>query len=396
MTSAPERPSYLLDNTDAALFPHLFETLNEMRDTCPVAWSEAGGGFWALTKYDDVNYAAKTHEVYSVAQGIMIPPTGATMRVIPAELDPPRHTKFRKLTLPYFTEPALQKWIPGIRDITQDAFAKVMPDGTADLVNDIALPVPVLAISLILGLEPDKWRRIRDLASAFLAAVGHDKTQARARAVELESFLEEQIDARRGKEPTDILGRLVNATIDDEPIDPREVLGLVQLLVVAGHETTVNGLATTTYRIISEPGLRERLLADRSLIPAVIDEALRLHPPVWNMARTVVQETEVRGERLCPGEKVMLTYGAANRDPDRFDEPEEFRVPRENNQHLTFGSGRHRCIGEPLAKIELTLGIEALLDNMPDVELAGEPVWGGGTNQHGLHSLPVRFTPRPS
>lgn len=396
MTATPERPSYLLDNTDASLFPHLFETLNEIRETCPVAWSEAGGGFWALTKYDDVAHAAKTHQVYSVAQGIMIPPTGATMPVIPAELDPPRHTAFRKLSLPFFTEPALQKWVPGIRDITRQAFSAVLPDGRADLVRDVAHPVPVLAISLVLGLEPGHWRRIRELASAFLAAVGHDRTQAHARAVELEGFLQEQIDARRGVEPSDILGRLVNATVEGEPIAARELLGLVQLLVVAGHETTVNGLATTTYRLITEPGLRDRLLADRSLIPDVIDEALRLHPPVWNMARTVVAETEVRGERLCPGEKVMLAYGAANRDPDRFPDPEQFQVPRRDNQHLTFGSGRHRCIGEPLARIELTLGIEALLDLMPDVELDGEPVWGGGTNQHGLKSLPVRFTARPA
>jgi len=131
-------------------------------------------------------------------------------------------------------------------------------------------------------------------------------------------------------------------------------------------------------------------------MPSVIDETLRLHPPVWNMGRTIADETEVRGQALCPGEKVMLVYGAANRDPDRFPEPEEFLVGRENNQHLTFGSGRHRCLGEPLAKIELTLALEYILDNLPDVTLDGEPVWGGGTNQHGLRSLPVKFTPRIS
>ncbi len=394
MTEAPARPSYQLDNTDQELFGHLFETLNDMRETCPVAWSDTGGGFWALSKYNDVAFAAQNHEIYSVAQGIMIPPTGASMPVIPAELDPPQHTKYRRLALPFFTERALAPFVPGIQDIVREAFDNVLPVGKADLVNDVALPVPVLAISLILGLDPSEWRRIRDLASAFLAAVGHDRTQARARAQELEAFLEEQIEVRRGKEPQDILGRLVNSTIDEQPIGERELLGMVQLMVVAGHETTVNGIATAAYRIAAEPGLRDRLLADRSLIPYVIDESLRLHPPVWNMARTAVVETDVRGETICPGEKVMLTYGAANRDPDRFENPEKFVVPREANQHLAFGSGRHRCIGEPLARIELTLGIEALLDRMPDFELDGEPVWGGGTNQHGLHSLPVRFTPR--
>jgi cytochrome P450 len=110
------------------------------------------------------------------------------------------------------------------------------------------------------------------------------------------------------------------------------------------------------------------------------------------MGRTVAAETDVRGSRLCPGEKVMLAYGAANRDPDRFPDPETFDADRASNQHLTFGSGRHRCVGEPLAKIELRLALNYILDTIPDVELDGEPVWGGGTNQHGLRSLPVRFT----
>ena len=393
MTEAPARPEYDLDNTDPTLLLHLFPTLNDMRERCPVAWSPNFGGFWALTRYDDVVKAAMDYQNFTSAEGIMIPPTGASMKVIPAEVDPPRHTKLRKLMLPYFTEPALQKWVPGIRGIINDAFAPVLDKGKADLVSDVAHPVPVLAISLVLGMLDEDWRRIRDLGQAFLAATGN-RELAREKAKDLEDYLEEQIDARRGKPAQDILGELVNGQIDGEPISPAEVLGLTQLTVVAGHETTVNGMATLTYRLVTEPGLRDRVLADRSLLPFVIDETLRLHPPVWNMARTVAQDTEVRGVAMCPGEKVMLAYGAANRDPERFPDPESFVVPRENNQHLTFGSGRHRCIGEPLAKIELTLAAEFILDHIPDVELDGEPVWGGGTNQHGMRSLPVRFTPR--
>jgi cytochrome P450 len=397
MTEAPTRPEhYDLDNTDPELFQHLFETLNDMRDTCPVAWSPAFGGFWALTKYEDVVKAAMDHEHFTVSQGIMIPPTGASMKVIPAELDPPRHTKFRKLVLPYFTEPALQKWIPDIRRVIEDAFEPVLEQGHADLVSDVAHPVPVLIICAVLGMLDEDWRRIRDLASAFLEATGN-RELAREKARDLEAYLEEQIDARRGQPVKDILGAIVNAEIaGDEPITPQEILGLVQLMVVAGHETTVNGMATLTYRVIGEPGLRDRLLADRSLIPGVIDECLRLHPPVWNMGRTIATEVEVRGTQMCPGEKVMLAYGAANRDPDRFESPEEFRPDRKSNQHLTFGSGRHRCLGESLARLELRLVMEYILDTIPDVALDGEPVWGGGTNTHGMSSLRVTFTPPAS
>jgi cytochrome P450 len=396
MTDARIRPDeYDFDNTDPALFPHLFETLNEMRETCPVAWSPHFGGFWALSRYDDVTAAANDFRHFSSAQGIMMPPTGASMKVIPAEVDPPRHTKLRKLEAPYFSGPALEQWVPGIRQIFADAFAPVLPIGRADLVKDVARPVPVLAISLVLGMLGEDWRQIRDLAEQFLAATGRPEV-ARAKAKDLEEYLEKQIEQRRGSEPGDILGQLVHSTIDGEPLTPAEVLGLVQLTVVAGHETTVNGIATLVYRVIAEPGLKDRLIADRSLIPATIDESLRLHPPVWNMARTVAEDTEVRGTSMCSGERVMLMFGAANRDPERFEDPESFVVPREGNRHLTFGSGRHRCLGEPLAKIELTAAIDFILDTIPDVELDGEPEWGGGTNQHGMRSLPIRFTPPAS
>jgi cytochrome P450 len=393
MTDARVHPhEYDLDNTDPELFGHLFETLNEMRDTCPVAWSPNFGGFWALSRYDDVSLAANDYRHFCSGEGIMMPPTGASMKVVPAEVDPPRHTKLRKLVAPYFTGPALERWVPGIRSIIADAFAPVLPLGETDLVKDVARPVPVLAISLILGMLGEDWRRIRDLAEQFLAATGNPEL-ARQRAHELEAYLEEQIDARRGREPDDILGQLVNATIDDEPLSHQEILGLVQLTVVAGHETTVNGIATLTYRVLREPGLKERLLEDRALVPAAIDESLRLHPPVWNMARTVAEETEVRGVPMTTGDKVMLVYGAANRDPERFPDPEAFVVPRDANRHLTFGYGRHRCLGEPLAKIELAAALDFMLDTIPDMELAAEPEWGGGTNQHGIRSLPVRFTP---
>jgi cytochrome P450 len=389
-TSRPETVSF--DNTDPDVISHLYENVTDVQARCPVAWSEASGGFWMLTKYDDVVEASRDWETYTVTQGIMIPATGASMPVIPAELDPPRHSKLRKLVLPNFTDKSLEPWVPGIREIIAEAFAPLLPTGRADIVVDVARPVPVLAICLILGIDRD-WMLIRRLAEEFLAATGKPEL-ARAKAAELEAFLEEEIKARRGQPVTDLLGRYVNAEIDGEVIPERELLGLVQLLVVAGHETTVNGMGMLLYRLVSEPGLSARLLADRSLVDHAIDETLRLHPPVWNMARTIREETTLRGSTLCPGEKVMLVYGGANRDPDKFEDPQSFDIDRPGvTQHLTFGSGRHRCIGEALARLELRLTLNYVLDTIPDVELAGEPVFGGGTNQYGPRSMPVRFTP---
>jgi cytochrome P450 len=395
MTERASRPeSVAFDNTDPELIGQLYPRLAQVRAKCPVAWSDASDGFWMLTKYDDIVEASRDWQTFTVTKGIMIPATGASMPVIPAELDPPRHTKLRKLVLPNFTDKALQPWVPGLQKIIASAFEPLLPLGQADVVVDIARPVPVLAICMILGIDRD-WRQIRQLAEDFLAATG--KQEARAKAAELEAMLEDEIEARRGRPARDLLGAYVNAEIDGETIPPRELLGLVQLVVVAGHETTVNGMGMLMYRLCAEPGLRERVLADRTLVDKVIDETLRLHPPVWNMARTVRDETTMRGSQRCPGEKVMLVYGAANRDPDKFADPDAFDIDRAGiTQHLTFGSGRHRCIGEALARLELRLTLNYVLDTIPDVALNGEPVFGGGTNQYGPRSLPVKFTPAGS
>jgi cytochrome P450 len=395
MTERASRPeSVAFDNTDPELIGQLYPRLAQVRAKCPVAWSDASDGFWMLTKYDDIVEASRDWQTFTVTKGIMIPATGASMPVIPAELDPPRHTKLRKLVLPNFTDKALQPWVPGLQKIIASAFEPLLPLGQADVVVDIARPVPVLAICMILGIDRD-WRQIRQLAEDFLAATG--KQEARAKAAELEAMLEDEIEARRGRPARDLLGAYVNAEIDGETIPPRELLGLVQLVVVAGHETTVNGMGMLMYRLCAEPGLRERVLADRTLVDKVIDETLRLHPPVWNMARTIREETTMRGSQLCPGEKVMLVYGAANRDPDKFADPDAFDIDRAGiTQHLTFGSGRHRCIGEALARLELRLTLNYVLDTIPDVALNGEPVFGGGTNQYGPRSLPVKFTPAGS
>lgn len=393
MTDTFDRPeTYALDNTDPSLGARLVPTLNDLRETCPVAWSPYSEGFWILSKYEDVVAAARDHQHFTVTGGILIPPTGSKVPLLPAELDPPRHTQLRKLVMKHFTEPALQQWIPEIRQIIADAFAPLLSVGRADLIRDIAHKVPVSIISLVLGTWDDNKEQLQELSAAFLAAP-KDPEIGRKNALRLQEHLQTAIDARRGSPPEDILGQIVHATVDGEPLTDTEVLGLTQLLHLAGHDTTMNAIGTIVHRIIVEPGLRERLLADRSLMEPVIDEALRLHGPVWNMARTVAEEIEVRGSRMCPGEKVMLAYGAANRDPEIFVDPEAFVVNREPNRHLAFGSGRHRCLGEALARIELTLTMEHIFDTIPDIELDGEVVWGPARNAHGIASLPVRFTP---
>jgi cytochrome P450 len=386
-----------LDNTDPALAPRLFEALAEVQSACPVAWSDAAGGFWALTKHADIAVASNDWETFTVTEGITIPETGKTVQLIPAELDPPEHTAYRRFVLPSFTPRGLARWRPHLEQIVAEAFGAVAAAGAGDLVRDVARRVPVRAICLLLGVTTD-WNSIQRLGEAFLVTTSDTGNRASAveAAAELERILRQEIADRRAHPGDDLLSQFLQAEVLGRPLDDRQALGLCVLLIIAGHGTTSDGIGTLLLRVMTEPGLRGRLLADRSIAGRVIDESLRVDPPVWNMARTVKAETEVRGARLCPGEKVMLAYGAANRDPDKFEHPADFDIDRAGlSQHQSFGTGRHRCVGEGLARLELQLVLDYMLDHAPDLQVAGEVTWAHTMNSHGLAALPVRRAGRP-
>ncbi|BCZ22081.1 cytochrome P450 [Mycobacterium senriense] len=393
-------PAIDYDFADPTVQSHLHETLAAIRQNFPVGWSEQYGGFWLLATYDDVLEVARDHERYTTTAGIMIPPTGASMPVVPAELDPPKHTPYRKLVMPFFTAQAVAALEPQLREIVRDCIAAFSADGHTDLVQSVAEIVPSLAIGLALGLPREDWSVARRLTGNFLSTAKVGIEAKRAAAKELEDWLEELIRSRRANPTDDTLSKLVNARIDGAEIPPQIALGMVQLTVLAGHETTVHGIGSMLFRIAAEPGLKDRLLSDPALMKATVHESLRVDPPIIHMARTVVDDHDRAGALLHRGDKVMLNFGAANRDPAKFSEPFSFNIDRTPNPHLTFGSGRHRCLGEHLAVTEMLIVLEEILATIPDYRLSDEggPAdieWRGGGNTRGPAKLEVVFTPVP-
>ncbi|TYL55483.1 cytochrome P450 [Nocardioides sp. BGMRC 2183] len=380
------------DNTDPNLAPHLFETLRSIQRETPVAWTDAVGGYWALTKYDDITSAANDWETFTVEKGHNIPAPAMAVRSIPAELDPPVHTAWRKHVMPHFTPRRLAAWRPQIEAIVADAFADLVHTGSADLVRQVAWRVPTSVISAILGFA-QQWEYVSEITEEWMVANSDrsDPERAKRAAAAVEQVVMDELEQRIGRPGDDILGEIVNGRIDGRPIPLDQLRGLTNALIIAGHSTTVDGIVNTLHRVLSEPGLFDRLKADRALLPAVIDESLRLAPPAWNMGRTARAEVEVRGVRIRPEEKVMLTFGAGNFDPDRFEDPERFDPGRDGvHRHLTFGYGRHRCIGEALAKLEIQIAVEHVIDHLPDLEVAGEPEPRTGFSTYGLRSLNVQ------
>jgi cytochrome P450 len=389
--------AYRLDNTDPSLAPHLFETLKAIQASEPVAWSDAVGGFWMLTKYADVTAAANDWEAFTVEEGHTIPMTGKSVMLPLAEVDPPMHTPWRRFLMPYFTPKTVESYRPQIESIVAQAFEDALDRGEGDLC-DVARRVPTSTISAILGFKQDA-SYISDITEEWLASAGDSAHRERAvkAAAAVEDVVKEEVAARRGKPVGDVLGEIMQAEIDGRPLTDDELLGLCIVFIVAGHGTTVDGIANTVHRLLAEPGLLESLQADRSRIAKVIDESLRINPPVWNMARTCRKDAEVRGVEIVPGEKVMLTFGAGNYDTDKFENPDVFDPDRPGvHGHLTFGFGRHRCIGEALAKLEMTIVVEYILDHLPDLVLAGEVTPRSTFTTYGVTSLPVRRAIHPA
>ncbi|MEZ0365819.1 cytochrome P450 [Mycobacterium sp. pUA109] len=382
------------DPHDPSLANRQHKILTDLLERCPVSWSEKHGGFWSLTKFDDIVAAARDYETYTVEQGVIVPSLGASTPIPPAQVDPPAHSKYRKLLLPFFNPKAVLAYEDTVRMIVREAIAEFADRGVAELSRDLAHPVPTMTIAAILGLDKTQWRVIRDLVDDYLLANTQGADAKKRAAGAFEEYLHDLIKVRCGVPVTDVLGTIVNSEIDGEPIPMPMLLGMVHVLISAGHETTINGIANVMYHLLTIPGLIDRVRTNRRLIPAMIAESLRLESPVMCMARTVVTDTEMRGAQLAADDKVILVFGAGNLDPERFEEPTEFRMGRENS-HVAFGSGPHRCVGEHLAKVEMRVAVEEMLDTFPDLHIPVDdpPVWGSGAVRRGVRKLPVRFTP---
>ena len=190
----------------------------------------------------------------------------------------------------------------------------------------------------------------------------------------------------------DLLDRILGMTTGDEPIDDATAISVSMSLIFAGLETSAASIATSAYELARRPELRRRLLDEPSLLPSAVEELLRFTSPVECIGRTVAADTAVGPQDLAAGDRVLIAYGSANRDPDVFSEPDELVLDRPNNRHLAFGAGIHRCLGRHLARMELRVGLGELLDRFPDYEIAGPVLWGFGENR-GVRSLPVSTTP---
>jgi cytochrome P450 len=381
------------DSSDPSMPGRLYDLFGQLHERCPVGHVDRHGGFWMVTKHADVSRAARDHESFTTTTGVMIPPVGFTTRALPVEADPPEHTSLRRMLQPFFTLRSIREFEQPLRDLVNSHIDEFARDGHADLVTRLAEPVPPIALAMLLDLPATEWPTLRRITSEMLRTRYEDPDAAKAAVAEFEAYTTALIKERKETPGNDVVSAIVHGRVDGEPLTDADVHGMVHMLIGAGHETTVNGIGNLLYHLASMDGLREQLVADPSLFPAAVEESLRYDAPVQFLARTARSDLELRGAPIRAGDRLALMWGAASRDPEVFERADEFVCPREDNHHLAFGIGTHRCIGEHLARIEMQVAGEEVLRRLPDLHLAGDPVWKFKSNNRGLLSLPVAFTP---
>ena len=387
-----------IDLVDGAFWgrdPH--EELAWLRANAPV-WRDPVHGVWAIATYDLVKHVSTHPRQYSSAGGIR-PDNPGTAQLI--DLDDPAHKLRRKLVSRGFTPRRVRDHEASIREIVNTLVDTWCERGACDLVADLAAWVPLIVIGDALGVAPPDRLQLLAWSDELMQMLGPDDPHVRevgmAAAVAYMDYARERIAERRRAPTDDLMSTLVHAEVDGHRLTEDQVIMDSLLLLIGGDETSRHVITGGVYQLLVEPDRWAALLDDRSLIPTAVEEMLRWVSPIKNMARTATADVELAGQRIPAGEKVLLLYPSANRDAAVFADPFTFDLRRSPNEHVAFGFGPHFCLGASLARLELRIVLEELLDRVPDLALVEdrEPALRPANFVSGYERLPVRFTPRP-
>jgi cytochrome P450 len=379
-----------------------YPTYHRLRAEDPVHRSPLG--FWVLTRYDDVvavlrdPRCAKEPMIAAVAARLGIPP--GTIGLSMLDRDPPDHTRLRGLASKAFTPRVVEALRPRIQQIVDDLLERVAPQGGMDLIEEFAYPLPVIVICEMLGVPVEDHERFKgwslDLARGLDSVMLGPDSEVAQRSGQarhaLAEYFRELIAERRAAPRGDLLSALIAAEEAGDRLSENELLATCILLLVAGHETTVNLIGNGTMALLRHPDQLQRLRENPGLIGSAVEELLRYDGPVQRTARTPTADVVIGGRTIARGEIVMPFIGAADRDPGQFPDPDRLDVARTDNRHIAFGWGIHFCLGAPLARVEGQIAIGTLVRKLPKLALATErPAYRQSLTLRGLQALPLTF-----
>ncbi|GAA2722560.1 MULTISPECIES: cytochrome P450 [Streptomyces] len=388
-----------------------------LREHAPVHRTELPSGVeaWLVTRYADARQALADqrlsknplhHSEHAHGKGkVGIPgERSANLMTHLLNIDPPDHTRLRRLVSKAFTPRRVAEFAPRVQELTDRLIDGFCEKGGADLIHEFAFPLPIYAICDMLGVPPEDQDDFRDWAGMMIRHGGGPRGGVARSVKKMRTYLAELIHRKREDLGDDLISGLIRASDHGEHLTENEAAAMAFILLFAGFETTVNLIGNGTYALLRHPEQRERLQralaeGDASLLATGVEELLRYDGPVelatWRFA---TQNLVIGGQRIAEGDPVLVVLAAADRDPERFADPDALDLSRRDNQHLGYGHGIHYCLGAPLARLEGQTALATLLRRLPDLRLAAAPEdlrWRGGLIMRGLRTLPVEFTARP-
>jgi cytochrome P450 len=369
-----------------------FPVWDRLRRECPIARSEQFRGMWVPTRSAEIEEIARDASTFS-SRSPLVTSFGSMadfgFEVPPISSDPPYHTEFRRLLLPFFAPGRIEAWRPKVvamADTLIDAFAD---RGSCDAAQEFAQHIPVQVIAEMLGVPSSD--RFRTWVHQLLELAPTNFEVAVTALIEFHAFLTEQVADRRINAGDDLITFLLGATIEGRPLEEKEVFGGCLLLLMAGIDTTWSAIGASIWHLAGDQENQARLRQDPDLWPSAIEELLRAFAPV-TMAREVTVDTEFHGCPMKAGDPLLLPFPAANRDPEAFADAERVELDRPDNRHFAFGVGIHRCLGSNLARLELTVALQRFMERIPTFHLADPDAvrWSGG-QVRGPRVLPLSF-----
>jgi cytochrome P450 family 142 subfamily A polypeptide 1 len=370
--------------------PH--EAFTWMRANAPVYWD---GRTWGVTRYEDLRAVSKDPATFSNAQGIRADADPMQMMI---DMDDPEHFRRRKLVNKGYTPRRVREREAEVRQACTDIIDAVCERGECDFVTDIAAWLPLIMIGNDLGVLPEDRAKLLEWSDAMLSALTGDPDALEPATMAFIGYTDyaTRVIADRTESPKDdLMSVLVHAEVDGDRLDHQAIIDESLLILIGGDETTRHVISGGAYQLLANPDQWERLRTDRERMPSAIEEMLRWVSPIKNMNRTATTDVVLDGQQIRAGDNVLLLYPSANRDEAVFEDPFRFDIDRAPNDHVAFGFGTHFCLGNSLARLELKVMFEELLDRLPDLELVGgeEPGYRAANFVSGYEHMPVRFTP---
>lgn len=395
--SADGRLTVDFDHHSPKVGPDPYPVYEELREKCPVAWSEHHGGFWVLTDYENVLAATENDDVFHSAPGNVIPLVPYGIRNVPIDTDSPETQEYRAILLKAYSPRSIERLTPRIVEVADQLIDAFIETGSCDLVNDFAKPLPGKIVLELLGLSEYDYSYYVDRIYHIIHASTTDPDGAVKGGNELATTVANEIaDRREHGFRDDQLSMIMQASIFGKPLSDVDVTSYVLMMLFGGLDTSTAALANSMITLDEDRALRQRLIDHPEDLRKAVEELLRYQAPVGGLGRTISRDIEMNGQQLKAGDRALLVWASANRDSTVFDNPDAVNIDRNPNRHLSFGVGLHRCLGSNLGRAMFRIMLERVLARIPDYRLAADPEqyrYDDASSAYTLTQLPATFSP---